>query len=402
MSRSPRLVSALLCTCTAALAATLYGLAEAGHVTLAATFFKDSSAVVALLLVGALSTGLCGAVLGFFFGLLLGQRYVRARRAWWSFLLGIFAMLLWDMAVRWFADPPPFQDPFPFQGNTTVFAVIAALCSGGGIILGWRIRGRKPVFMGTVVILLLLFVRVGTGLGFPAARGEPQDGMPNVLWVTLDTTRADHIGAYGSRVSTPNFDTVAAQGVLFMKAFAQIAVTGPSHGTMLTGTGPWGHGVLLNGVPIPDDIPTLPELLRAHGYRCGAFVSAYVLDGDLGFSRGFDVYDDEFGWVKGSGALLPFRTTDMLRRHFFPDEVVERRAQDTVDAALQWLDGRQAPWFLWVHLFDPHGPYEPRNPMPGHTTRATPGIPGTSPWNRFTMLLRTCVRVWRVSQTWIT
>jgi arylsulfatase A-like enzyme len=144
-------------------------------------------------------------------------------------------------------------------------------------------------------------------------------------------------------------------------------VTGPSHASMFSGSGPWDHGVLLNGVPLPGDRPLLAEVLRAHGWRTAAFVSAYVLDGELGFRRGFEVYDDDFAWPKGSGRLLGPRLLAMLGRRWSPDTVLERRGGDTVDAALAWLEGRPrasrgAPWFLWVHLFDPHGPYTPPPP----------------------------------------
>jgi arylsulfatase A-like enzyme len=189
-------------------------------------------------------------------------------------------------------------------------------------------------------------------------------GAPNVLVVTLDTTRADRFGAYGNpRVQTKAFDGLAAEGALFLAASAVAPVTGPSHASMFSGRGPWDHGVLLNGVPVPADHPLLAELLQARGWSTAAFVSAYVLDGRNGFARGFGVYDDAFGWLPGADALLPARLVAMARRHADPDAVLDRRGADTVDRALGWLEAhRGGAWFLWVHLFDPHGPYAPPPP----------------------------------------
>ncbi|RME28455.1 MAG: hypothetical protein D6798_02375, partial [Deltaproteobacteria bacterium] len=187
-----------------------------------------------------------------------------------------------------------------------------------------------------------------------------------VLLVTLDTARADYFGAYGrTDVRTPHFDRLAAEGVRLDHAFSQIPVTGPSHTTMLTGEPPWEHGNLLNGLPIDPDKELLSTRLRSRGWRTAAFVSAYVLDGTLGFSRGFEVYDDDFGWLQGFDETVPGRVLAMLGRFTHPDEVLERRGGRTVDAALRWMDAElqgDAPFFVWVHLFDAHGPYAPPPP----------------------------------------
>jgi arylsulfatase A-like enzyme len=157
----------------------------------------------------------------------------------------------------------------------------------------------------------------------------------------------------------PRLDALSGQGIRFDAAMSQIPVTGPSHMTLFSGLGPWRHGALLNGVPVPGNAPLLATAFQEAGYRTGAFVSAFVLDEQVGLGRGFQVYDDDFAWPHGGSDLLPVRFGAALRRRFLPDLVVERTGADTTDLALSWLGEGEAPWFLWVHLFDPHAPYEP-------------------------------------------
>ncbi len=360
-NEQPRHKLALLPTAMAALGAALYGLAEAGRVALSATFYRDDLTIALLVGLGALLVVPVGSSLGLLAGLALA-RAARPVRAWAGLLAGLLAIGLWDIAVRWFTDPRPFTDPFPFQNDPRAFGVIAvalfALCA----LLVWRLRSWRAVSIGMAACAAALAAWTASAIPWGVERGTPGPDQPNVLWVTIDTVRADHMSTYGGRAETPAFQRLADEGVLFAQAFAQIAVTGPSHTTMLTGTGPWNHGTLLNGIPIDGGLATLPEVARLAGYRTSAFVSAYVLEGELGFARGFDVYDDEFGWSKGLDDLVSFRSLAMVQRHFNPDLVVERIAEDTVDEALGWLGQQQEPWFIWVHLFDPHGPYEPPPP----------------------------------------
>jgi arylsulfatase A-like enzyme len=346
----------------AAVGAGLYGLAEALRVHLGATFFHGS-AITGVLLVVGLSTLLpLGAVAGLILGFPLA-RLSRSRRLLAGLLAGVLTGLAWDLAVRWFTDPPPGIEGSSLQGNPLIYAGFVLVLLALWCAVVWKVRGLRGASATATVTLLLLSAWVLTAWRPAAERGEPVVGAPNVLWVTIDTIRADHMSTYGGRAETPAFQRVADGGVVFDQAFAQIAVTGPSHTTMLTGTGPWTHESLLNGATIDAELATLPELLRERGYRTAAFVSAYVLDGELGFSRGFDVYDDELGRFEGLGDLVFFRSLAMLRRHLQPDMVVERRGDRTTDKALAWLEGRPEPWFLWVHLFDPHGPYEPPAPF---------------------------------------
>jgi arylsulfatase A-like enzyme/Flp pilus assembly protein TadD len=176
---------------------------------------------------------------------------------------------------------------------------------------------------------------------------------PNILLITLDTTRADRLGFLGSKLGlTPNLDELAKQGVAFSRAFAHVPLTTASHATILTGTYPQFNHVNDFGVPLGVRLPYLPDLLHQNGYRTAAFVGSLVLDpldGTApGFDRGFDVYD--------AGFRMRPRGGDRYK-------TVERRAEDVVNRSLAWL-GRpgNGPFFVWVHLYDAHDPYDPPAP----------------------------------------
>ncbi|MBN2207356.1 MAG: sulfatase-like hydrolase/transferase [Candidatus Aminicenantes bacterium] len=183
-------------------------------------------------------------------------------------------------------------------------------------------------------------------LGPGAAQGG--GARPNVLLVTVDTLRADRLGCYGATaVRTPVVDALARRGVLFEQAFAQTPTTLPSHATILLGVGPLVHGVHDNAnFVVSPECPTLAGHLKSAGYATAAVVGAYPLDSRFGLTSGFDLYDDDYG-----------------RQKFEQATYVERPAGDVVAVALDWLWGRAAPWFLWVHLFDPHAPYAPPEPF---------------------------------------
>jgi arylsulfatase A-like enzyme/Flp pilus assembly protein TadD len=167
---------------------------------------------------------------------------------------------------------------------------------------------------------------------------------PSVLLVTLDTLRADRLGAYGSRDRlTPTLDALAAAGTVFDEALASVPLTLPSHATILTGLEPPRHGVHDNGTyVVPADLPTLATRLKAEGYATGAFVGAYVLDRRFGLARGFDTYDDRIERAERGRSVLES----------------ERRGEVVVTAASSWLAARTAPFFAWVHLYDAHAPYD--------------------------------------------
>jgi arylsulfatase A-like enzyme/cytochrome c-type biogenesis protein CcmH/NrfG len=177
---------------------------------------------------------------------------------------------------------------------------------------------------------------------------------PNVILITLDTTRADRMGFLGSkRGLTPNLDALAQQGVVFTHAYSHVPITTASHTTILTGTYPQFNRVRDFGVPLSPRLPYLPDLLRTQGYHTGAFVGSLILDpldGTApGFDRGFEIYDAGFH----------------LRRHGADRyKSVERRGSDVVNHALAWLSQLSSgPFFLWVHLYDAHDPYDPPPPF---------------------------------------
>ena len=199
-------------------------------------------------------------------------------------------------------------------------------------------------------LLLLACVAI---LAACSSKQEPTVRVPqaNVLLITLDTTRADRIGAYGySPASTPNIDRLAREGVLFEHCITPSAYTLPSHSSIMTGLYPPAHGVRLNGeAALGDSQTTLAERLAADGYRTGAFVGAFVLDGRWGLKQGFQHYDDQFH-------LGPEQRLDLAR--------VQRPANQVTDAALQWLGQDETkPFFAWLHFYDAHSPYEPPEPF---------------------------------------
>lgn len=177
---------------------------------------------------------------------------------------------------------------------------------------------------------------------------------PNIILITLDTTRADRMGFLGSkRGLTPNLDALARDGIAFTHAFAHVPLTTASHATIFTGTYPQFNHVNDFGIPLSARLPYLPDLLHQQGYHTGAFVGSLILDpldGTApGFDRGLDVYDAGFH----------------IRRHGADRyQSVERRAEMVVDHALAWLSQLPgAPFFLWVHLYDAHDPYDPPAPF---------------------------------------
>ena len=205
--------------------------------------------------------------------------------------------------------------------------------------------------LGTTVAALALVA---------GASDRPQEVRPTVstpvLLVTVDTLRADRLGCYGARrVGTPAMDRLAADGVRFEKALAQVPITLPSHAVILSGTYPMYNGVRDFTSPgLPPNVGLLAEAFVRHGYATAAFVSAFVLDSTWGLNRGFQVYDDHFD-------PRQFETRN-------PGNI-ERRAEVTIDRLLAWLKSRASgqtkgpPFFVWLHLYDPHSDYNPPEPF---------------------------------------
>jgi arylsulfatase A-like enzyme len=184
------------------------------------------------------------------------------------------------------------------------------------------------------VIVVFALQRSGVLRSTLPARPEP--GW-NVLLISVDTLRADHLGLYGyDRPTSPNIDRLGSQGAVFEQVVCQNTNTNPSHASILSGLYPRTHGSWDNYFMMAPDVPMAPETFRQHGYRTAAFVSGYTLKQKIcGLDRGFEVYDDEFGGKERTGDV-------------------------TTTLALDWLQAHSTqPFFLFVHLFDPHGPYDP-------------------------------------------
>ena len=218
----------------------------------------------------------------------------------------------------------------------------------------WR-RKRKLAFLLSIIALVVigvfLYQRVfhpsSSLLDFWKKRGVNQ---PNILLVTMDTTRADHLSLYGySAVETPNLDEIGSKGVVFEQCATVSPLTLPAHCSILTGFYPPYHGVRVNGNnALRDDLTTLAEVFSSAGYGTAAFIGAFVLDGRWGLKQGFNYYDDHFD-------LKKYKQLDL--------GLVQRPGNEVVDSALSWLEKNQRePFFAWVHLYDPHLPYQPPEP----------------------------------------
>ena len=199
--------------------------------------------------------------------------------------------------------------------------------------------GKKSFFVLHLIFLLVLVSPTSPLSATKSANNTPS----NVLLITIDTLRADRLSCYSAKhLQTPNIDKFAERGVLFSRAFAHTSTTLPSHTNILCGTTPLHHGVHDNfNFVLKKEFLTLTEHLKTFGYSTGAFVGGFPLDSRFGLDQGFDVYDDDFG----------------------KKSELEIQAELVADKALSWLEIQENPWFLWMHCYDPHDPYEPPEPF---------------------------------------
>jgi len=219
---------------------------------------------------------------------------------------------------------------------------------------------RRAVLLGTVALAVASAAaffwlrprapRTDADARARLASRRPAPGAVNVVLVTLDTLRADRLGCYGfTGIQTPNIDGVAREGVLFEQATATAPMTLPAHASILTGLVPPHHGVRDNGgFFLEADKTTLAERLKAAGYATGAFVGAWVLDRRWGLDQGFETYSDRFD-------LSKYKVVNL--------GTVQKKGDEVMDLALAWLETvKQRKFFAWIHLYDPHTPYEPPEP----------------------------------------
>ena len=212
-----------------------------------------------------------------------------------------------------------------------------------------KIRRLDPL----MTLAVLACLSIGPGCSDPLE--DLAAKRPNVLLISVDTLRADHLGCYGgAKAETPAMDRLAREGTLMRRAYTPCPVTLPAHTSLLTGAYPPFHGVRNNGIFRADEgLRLAAELFKARGYATGAVVGAYVLDRQYGLAQGFDVYDDDMG--SGEGEATSF---------FFP----ERRADAVTSSAYELVKklrrkGNTDPFFLWVHYFDPHARYDAPPPF---------------------------------------
>lgn len=226
------------------------------------------------------------------------------------------------------------------KANDPICVACASAGSRGRMM---TLRSVTWVFSGFFTALVTL-----TGCS-PRAEEDPRSAAqrPDVLLVTFDTTRADHLGPYGcSYAFTPTLDRLARESIKFDRAFSCAPITLPSHTSIMTGLYPFYHGVRDNShFVVKPEINTLAESLSEAGYQTGATIAAFVLDAQFGLDQGFDHYDDH---VETKAVQTPFA-------------VPERIAEHVTTAAIEWLESidRSKPYFLWVHYYDPHAGYRP-------------------------------------------
>jgi arylsulfatase A-like enzyme/Flp pilus assembly protein TadD len=200
----------------------------------------------------------------------------------------------------------------------------------------------------TLSIFVRIFLAAAATVLLGGCGSHPPVSEMSVILVTLDTTRADRLGAYGgTAVRTPHLDAVAREGILFETAVSQVPLTLPAHGTILTGLHPAAHGVRHNGIyRLPEEVVTVTERFRDKGFDTAAFIGAYVLNRGFGTEQGFRTYDD-----------VPVNRFRGGRDRLFE---AERSADQVNERVFRWLDGERGERiFLWVHYYDPHEPYAP-------------------------------------------
>ena len=194
---------------------------------------------------------------------------------------------------------------------------------------------------------------------------------PNVLFITIDTLRADHLACYGyPRATSPFLDLLSRGGVTAVASVCTAPYTNPSHASMFTGKYPWEHGCRSNYHKLRERHQTLAEYFKSQNYQTAAFISGSPLRAKVcGLNQGFDIYDDEmsesvFDQRKILRALNQPKPPNTLRTApGVTSPYARRNGKDTIAGAIQWLSTNPDPWFLWVHLYDVHGPYRPPQPL---------------------------------------
>jgi arylsulfatase A-like enzyme len=316
----------------------------------------------------AIATYLPLALIG---GLVAGLPFASRLRQMPAFFLGGFLGLS-GLAICAIAIWINMLTPGEAFLSTTAMLLYAATLIGVTTVVGAtaRVLTRRVSRLGAALagvvglggLLLAVAFTAHRWIEYPVLppRGIPRAGLPNIVFITIDTLRADHVGAYSNgAVRTPVIDRLAAEGVRFENAISQVPYTTASHVSMFTSAYPFVHGAK-NGVPMRADLPTLQLELRRLGYHTAAFVAAYTTQSSItGLGEFFDVYVDSlnphlaFLSNDETEPLWIYRLLDRLGRNQISAPVVNERVH-------RWLEASPTePFFVWIHYFDPHWPYEP-------------------------------------------
>lgn len=217
----------------------------------------------------------------------------------------------------------------------------------------------------TKLVLLLTLLLTGSMLSIisceKAKDTAPESDLakrPNVIFISVDTLRADRLACYGyNEIDTPHIDSVAKKGVLFSQAICQVPITLPSHCSMFTGLNPISHDVRENGTfRLDSSERTLAEVLKENGYRTAAFIGGFPLDSRFGLDIGFDFYDDDLAEKKGLDRKIRWQGHTVSS--------FERKAIHVIESVIKWLSSNKSQsFFLFIHLFDPHASYSPPDPF---------------------------------------
>jgi len=267
----------------------------------------------------------------------------------------------------------------PASRSLGLYAALILLCAVGYLVVDRLARAVGSVAMAPAVVSLLVLLGVGVVLRMriadaPAAVPQPGSDRPNVLWIVMDTTRADHLSSYGYPLrTTPNLDAIAAEGTLFENAISQAPWTVPSHFQMVTSRYTAGRRSILD-----DEFVTAAEMLKAKGYETAAVLANFLLGRRSGFEQGFDTVVDGPVVIFCLSAFekLPVIKI-LLKLRIFPSNAViglldrkeflegaGARAGAINARAVPWLGGRGSqPFFLFINYMDPHDPYDPPQPF---------------------------------------
>jgi arylsulfatase A-like enzyme len=366
--------------------AVLWGLTEIITIFSSINFENISYfAYLSILFFPILLYGTTGFLTGFLWALFFYLLFAR-RWEWFSIRTGIkiysllyFIPLILSVEYLWnrrYLPGIPLIGPVSLSHSLAVFLIImiAMYFSRGLIVLILQgfLTARRLFITGLLIGFAALFYLFINSFDPDASIRDgvpPTPDKPNILLITIDTLRADHLGCYGgSDDGTPMIDALSSGGATFLRATSQVPLTLPSHTSILTSTYPPIHGVRDNAkYRFGGSLPTLAGILKETGYQTAAFVSAFVLDSRFGLDRGFQTYNDKIqnqAYFYFSTASPPFALAALFKLvGFAPPYKPERKADKTTEAVIEWMEENSGNrFFLWIHFFDPHGPLNPPPP----------------------------------------